>query len=65
MAPEFPGAAEALPIVSRQVGALDLGDVRVLLEKLIERRLLAPLSTDDQVLWELLVVREQELLDPD
>ena len=62
MPPSTPGAADAFPEVTDQVSEMDLPEVRSLLEKLVERRLLAPLSQDDQALWTELIERDQELL---
>ena len=62
MAPSTSGGADALTAVTEQVGQMELTEVRSLLEKLVERRLLAPLSGQDQLLWSQLIDREQELL---
>jgi hypothetical protein len=64
MAPSTPGAADAFFAVDEQADGPDLGEVRLRLEKLVERRLLAPLSVEDQVLWGQLIAREKELLAP-
>ncbi|HET6810989.1 MAG TPA: hypothetical protein VFH50_08275 [Acidimicrobiales bacterium] len=62
MAPSTSGGADALTAVMDQVGQMELTEVRSLLEKLVERRLLAPLSGEDQLVWSRLIDREQELL---
>jgi hypothetical protein len=64
MAPSTPGAADAFFVVDEEADELDLREVRLLLEKLVERRLLAPLSGEDQALWGQLIEREKELLAP-
>ncbi|HEX5265784.1 MAG TPA: hypothetical protein VFW24_03340 [Acidimicrobiales bacterium] len=64
MAPSTPGAADAFFVVDEEADGLDLREVRLLLEKLVERRLLAPLSVEDQALWGQLIEREKELLAP-
>jgi hypothetical protein len=62
MAPSTSGGADALTAVTEQVGRMELTEVRSLLEKLVERRVLAPLSDEDRRLWSRLIDREQELL---
>ena len=62
MRPETSGGADAGTAVTEQVGGMDLSEVRSLLEKLVERRLLAPLSAEDRLLWAELIEREQRLL---
>ena len=57
------GGADAFPVGLVDVDELDLPEVRSMLEKLVERRLLAALSAEDQLLWSGLIEREQQLLE--
>lgn len=62
MRPNTSGEADACTDATRPVGEMDLTEVRSLLERLLERRLLAPLHGGEQLLWTELIEREQQLL---
>lgn len=57
-----PKGVQSAGVNSTAVEEMDLDAVRVLVKKLVDRRLLSPLTPDERVLWDRAVLREQLLL---